>query len=347
MWRTALAVAIGFILASPGSFMHGRGRWKVDVCCTNTTLALCFGLPASILTYSAGWASGTSLGAVGAGLGFVCGIRLAYRRHARLGPILAAAMIGSLLASAPTGTLAVLGLLSLLYWLVGRGGWLTTLSAIAAPLAMYWVERQDLHTVFLLILLFVYWTSAEGQIPPIRHLARTWRLVLYACLLLAVLGAAVTARYAFHAFGLQTDVFRQGPGDLPVIALTFDDGPSPQYTDSILDILAEEDVKATFFLVGRQVEKYPSLARRIVADGHCIGSHTYSYVNLLGASPQRIESEIEEAEAWRPRDSDRSTCVHPEGSTISGSRSASSRTATRWCSGLSAAATGWGCPHAI
>jgi peptidoglycan/xylan/chitin deacetylase (PgdA/CDA1 family) len=63
----------------------------------------------------------------------------------------------------------------------------------------------------------------------------------------------------------------------PCVALTFDDGPHPEFTPLVLDILRKADVKATFFLVGKQVERYPDLARKLLADGHALGMHTYSH----------------------------------------------------------------------
>jgi peptidoglycan/xylan/chitin deacetylase (PgdA/CDA1 family) len=62
-----------------------------------------------------------------------------------------------------------------------------------------------------------------------------------------------------------------------VVALTFDDGPNPHATPQILDILKSENIKATFFLIGKWVKKYPELARRIASEGHAIGGHTYSH----------------------------------------------------------------------
>ena len=61
------------------------------------------------------------------------------------------------------------------------------------------------------------------------------------------------------------------------VALTFDDGPSPNWTPQLLDILRRNEVRATFFLVGAEVEKYPDLARRIAREGHTIGNHTWSH----------------------------------------------------------------------
>ena len=79
------------------------------------------------------------------------------------------------------------------------------------------------------------------------------------------------------------------------IALTFDDGPHPQGTPAVLDTLAEFGVKATFFLVGEQVRRYPQLARRIVADGHDIGVHGWNHRKLATEPPQTTKRLIIQA----------------------------------------------------
>lgn len=61
------------------------------------------------------------------------------------------------------------------------------------------------------------------------------------------------------------------------IALTFDDGPHPKYTPKILEILKRYGIKATFFVIGQNVEYYPGIVEQIVADGHEIGNHTYRH----------------------------------------------------------------------
>ncbi len=76
------------------------------------------------------------------------------------------------------------------------------------------------------------------------------------------------------------------------VALTFDDGPTP-YTAEILDVLRERKVKATFFLCGAAAEANPELARRIRAEGHAIGNHTYSHPYLHMMSREAIASEID------------------------------------------------------
>ncbi len=76
------------------------------------------------------------------------------------------------------------------------------------------------------------------------------------------------------------------------IALTFDDGPHPRYTPEILEILDRYGVKATFFVVGLNVETYPELVKTVVDEGHEIGNHTYSHANLRRAHYDGVCSEI-------------------------------------------------------
>lgn len=77
-----------------------------------------------------------------------------------------------------------------------------------------------------------------------------------------------------------------------VVALTFDDGPSLHNTEEILTLMREQAIKATFFLVGRNIEKYPSLVSDMVRDGHQIGNHSYSHNRMLFGSVESYKSEI-------------------------------------------------------
>lgn len=81
------------------------------------------------------------------------------------------------------------------------------------------------------------------------------------------------------------------------LALTFDDGPEPPYTERILDVLGEYGVKATFFVVGAQVLRHPELARRILDEGHLLGNHTHSHPNLLLRAPAAAREELALASA--------------------------------------------------
>ena len=78
------------------------------------------------------------------------------------------------------------------------------------------------------------------------------------------------------------------------VVITFDDGPLPPYSNIILDTLASQCVKATYFLIGRMAHEYPSIVRRIYNAGHSIGTHTENHPLALQRLPlQRVASEVE------------------------------------------------------
>lgn len=77
------------------------------------------------------------------------------------------------------------------------------------------------------------------------------------------------------------------------ILLTFDDGPNPDVTPQVLDILDEHSIKAVFFWVGENVKKNPTIAREVVKRGHTIGNHTMSHKNLFLQSPRIIREQIQ------------------------------------------------------
>jgi len=76
------------------------------------------------------------------------------------------------------------------------------------------------------------------------------------------------------------------------IALTFDDGPHPRYTEELLDGLEQRGVKATFFITGANAEKYPEIVKEIAAGGHLIGNHTYHHIQLTAANAEQFREEI-------------------------------------------------------
>ena len=76
------------------------------------------------------------------------------------------------------------------------------------------------------------------------------------------------------------------------IALTFDDGPHPYYTQQLLKGLKERNVKATFFITGQNVEAYPEIVKEIYAEGHLIGNHTYSHIQLTSKNEESFKQEI-------------------------------------------------------
>lgn len=82
-----------------------------------------------------------------------------------------------------------------------------------------------------------------------------------------------------------------------LIALTFDDGPSLEYTPKVMKILDQENIKATFFMVGKWLPGKRALVRQMVQDGQQIGNHTFDHIKLKGLPADRIQSEVGRANA--------------------------------------------------
>ncbi|MCG7346134.1 polysaccharide deacetylase family protein [Sporosarcina sp. ACRSL] len=78
--------------------------------------------------------------------------------------------------------------------------------------------------------------------------------------------------------------FLQGPTDQKRVALTFDDGPDPRFTNGVLDVLKQYNVPATFFVLGSRAVANPDIVKRMQNEGHVIGNHTYSHPNLVQES---------------------------------------------------------------
>jgi peptidoglycan/xylan/chitin deacetylase (PgdA/CDA1 family) len=111
-------------------------------------------------------------------------------------------------------------------------------------------------------------------------------------------GLLVLAGLYFYEWGRPTSrIFApaivRGPAMGKKIALTFDDGPAQPFTEQILDILLTQKVKATFFVCGKNVERYPNIALHIKAEGHSVGNHTYSHPFLYLRSRRFMADEID------------------------------------------------------
>ena len=81
-----------------------------------------------------------------------------------------------------------------------------------------------------------------------------------------------------------------------VVALTFDDGPDPNYTPRVLEVLRRYSIHATFFAQGRLIAQYPHLVRRAFAEGNCIGNHTYSHPYLTHLDHEAVRAEMQSCE---------------------------------------------------
>jgi len=95
----------------------------------------------------------------------------------------------------------------------------------------------------------------------------------------------------FTAFATDLNSVRTKPLK-GTVALTFDDGPSPIYTPQILAILKKYNIKATFFMVGVNAQKYPEMVRLVLADGHAINNHTLTHPMLTKLNDKQLYKEI-------------------------------------------------------
>ena len=118
---------------------------------------------------------------------------------------------------------------------------------------------------------------------------KRWLLFLYLVLLI-VMG------YAGEEGTVQVDAPAEVTEETRYIALTFDDGPRRATTTKLLDGLRERGASATFFLVGEQIEANRDLVERMKTEGHQVGNHTWSHVQLQGASQEVVSREIKQAD---------------------------------------------------
>ena len=95
-----------------------------------------------------------------------------------------------------------------------------------------------------------------------------------------------------YAFDKGNVILRKGKRHGKMIALTFDDGPHPSYTPKLLKILKDNDVKATFFVLGSRIAEYPKIAVQIHKEGHLIGNHSYTHPFYKKISHEKIDKEV-------------------------------------------------------
>ncbi|MGW1166383.1 bifunctional polysaccharide deacetylase/glycosyltransferase family 2 protein [Streptomyces sp. NPDC002550] len=167
-------------------------------------------------------------------------------------------------------------------------------------------------------------TAPSHRRGPTRPITPRAHWLLLSVLTLTLSTALLLQGYTHHMFGIgQDDEIRaRGRSDaVPIrvtqggpviadaatsahtvqvkdrtIALTFDDGPDPVWTPRILDVLRRDHVRATFFVVGTEVADHPDLVRRMVADGHQIGIHTFTHPHLSRLAPWQRSLELRETQ---------------------------------------------------
>ena len=134
---------------------------------------------------------------------------------------------------------------------------------------------------------FIYLLVIETDVnmPLKKYSAWMVRGLLLALLLLGV--------QPLPALGADPLVIWGGPATVKQVALTFDDGPSPRYTPEILAVLQRYQAHATFFVLGRKVEKYPHLVQALLRAGNEVGNHTFDHPRLTKTAEAVRESEVE------------------------------------------------------
>jgi peptidoglycan-N-acetylglucosamine deacetylase len=117
------------------------------------------------------------------------------------------------------------------------------------------------------------------------------KFLLFTLALFLAVSLLIKVTKFYEDFGI-----KRADTEVKVVALTYDDGPSSPYTNQLLDILDRYQVKATFFEVGRRIEKYPEIVPMIVARGHELANHSYSHTDMMFKPREFLLSEIEKTD---------------------------------------------------
>lgn len=136
-------------------------------------------------------------------------------------------------------------------------------------------------------------TTARKRFPWLRTLLIVLAGIIVVFGLLVAMWAISRSR-DYQLFG---ELVNRVQTDEKVVALTFDDGPTPTFTHQVLAVLREKDVPATFFLIGKEAEQNIDETRAIVAAGHEIGNHTYTHPDMTLADEAKAADEIEKTDA--------------------------------------------------
>lgn len=116
--------------------------------------------------------------------------------------------------------------------------------------------------------------------------SRKWIVGIYMAVLLTTIGGVTVPR------ALQTKAANAMLAVEKRVALTFDDGPNPDYTAKLLEGLKERGVSATFFLLGAEIEERPELVEQMYEEGHLIGNHSYQHVNLCNLTDENAIEQV-------------------------------------------------------
>lgn len=105
-------------------------------------------------------------------------------------------------------------------------------------------------------------------------------------------GAAIAGEGTASGIGGRAEEISDETEDVRKIAITFDDGPHPSYTEQLLDGLKERGIHATFFVTGEHAELHPDIIKRMQEEGHLIGNHTYSHIQFTRGNREKFKEEL-------------------------------------------------------
>lgn len=155
------------------------------------------------------------------------------------------------------------------------------------------VMMKKLSTAILLFdlvagLLFLGLRESQGRIPAAEAGAGTGPAVISA----GGCGGNEAAEALSSGGGGAMDSSGAAQEEVLKIAITFDDGPHPSYTEQLLDGLKERGIHATFFVTGEHAELHPDIIKRMQEEGHLIGNHTYSHIQLTKSNREKFKEEL-------------------------------------------------------
>tara|TARA_B110000014_G_C19919417_1_gene475649 strand:+ start:4 stop:780 length:777 start_codon:yes stop_codon:yes gene_type:complete len=134
------------------------------------------------------------------------------------------------------------------------------------------LNYKSVNIITVIVLLVLLFTNYSYNLP-------LWSFIVLAIIWLSVTVAGsffIKWNYQFKSLHSNKKIKEN------LIAITFDDGPHPEFTPKILELLKKHNAKATFFCIGKHIEAYPNVFNEIIKQGHTVGNHTYSHDNSFG-----------------------------------------------------------------
>ncbi|PKQ37772.1 MAG: polysaccharide deacetylase [Actinobacteria bacterium HGW-Actinobacteria-1] len=144
-------------------------------------------------------------------------------------------------------------------------------------------------------LLGLGWNRIAGR--PESRFRAVGRVLLVVVVSILLVGVATYHLSKSRSFQFAGELVQRVETNEKVVALTFDDGPTPGYTEEVLQTLAEHGARATFYLTGRECEENPELLDVVVASGNELGNHTYSHRRLYFVPEKTVAAEVEQTDA--------------------------------------------------